>query len=174
MASDVTSLSDLAQALLTVAEDAIATTTAGGIERSYISPAAPAFDCCPFLSVYVSALSEESTSPLSPAAAPARRASYGRVNLATLVITAVRCAPTLPSDGLPTIADIEAVAVQVQEDGWALWNGVYCAIQNEQFEDLCSFIHFDSGRAIPEQGGCVGWEMILRAQIEGIPCGPSS
>ena len=68
-------------------------------------------------------------------------------------------------------ADIEAAAVLVQKDGWALWTCIGCAIKNEVFLDLCTIVHFDRAIAINEQGGCVGWSMVLRCEINQIPCG---
>jgi hypothetical protein len=172
--SDITTLTDLAALLLTTSEAALAATTAGTPATTYVSPAAPAFDCCPALIVNVMALSEEVTSPTSPAASTGMRDKYGRIILATLVVTALRCAPRIESDGSVLTANIEAVAVEVQEDGWALWNGITCAIKNGTFEDLCSIVHINSSMVIAEQGGCVGWQFVLRAEIGGIPCAEPS
>jgi hypothetical protein len=172
--STITSLTDLADLFLTTSEAALATTTAGVPATSYVSPAAPAFDCCPALIIYVAALSEEVTSPSSPSGATGMRDRYGRIILATLVVNALRCSPKVQSDGSVLTTDIEAVAVEVQEDGWALWNGITCAIKNGTFEDLCSIVHLNSSQVIAEQGGCVGWQMVLRAEIGGIPCAEPS
>lgn len=172
--SDITTLTDLTDLLLTTAESALAATTAGTPVLSYVSPSAPAFDCCPALIVYASGLEEEVTSPTAPFAATGMRDKYGRVILAGLVVTVLRCAPTLQADGSVLTTDIEAVAVTVQEDGWALWNGITCAKKNGTFEDLCSIVHLDRSFAIPEQGGCVGWQFFLRAEIGGIPCAEPS
>lgn len=169
MASDVTSLTDLAQSLLVVAEASLATTAAGTPDIAYIDASTPAFDCCPAVIVHVQQLTEEATSPLFPTPVTGMRAQYGRVNLATLVVTALRCAAKPERDGSVLIADKEAVAVMVQEDAWALWNGLYHAIQNEVFSDLCSIVHFDRGASIPAQGGCVGWQFVVRAELAGIP-----
>lgn len=169
MPSDVTSLNDLAQLVLTTARACLATTAAGAPTTYYVAPASPAFDCCPALIVHVAALTEESTSPLSPAPATGSRTKYGRINLANMVVTALRCAPRVQADGSVLTADIEAVALEVQEDAWALWCGFMHAIQCETFLDLCSDVHFDRGISINEQGGCVGWQFNFRAQIEGIP-----
>lgn len=168
--TSITGLTDLTDLLLTTAEAALAATTAGTPTTAYVSPSAPAFDCCPALIVYAASLEEEATSPLSPFAATGMRDRYGRVILAGLVITALRCAPKVQPDGSVLTTDIEASAVEVQEDGWALWNGITCAIKNGTFEDLCSIVHLDRSFAIPEQGGCVGWQFVLRAEIGGIIC----
>lgn len=172
--STITSLTDLADLTLTVSTTALATTTAGAPAIRYVSPAAPAFDCCPALIVNVAALGEEVTSPTNPLPATGMRDKYGRIILATLVISALRCAPKVQADGSVLTADISAVAVEVQEDAWALWNGITCAIKNAVFKDLCSVVHLTSSMSIAEQGGCVGWQFVLRTEIGGIPCAEPS
>ena len=169
--SDITTLTDLANLLLDTAGVCLEDTVAGAPVLQYIAPAFPAYDCCDALIVSVAALSDESTSPLSPIASTGHRTLYGRVTLATLVVTILRCAPQVQQDGSVLTADIEAVAAQVQSDGWVLWNCIDCAIRNGVFLDLCSIVHFDRAVAIREQGACVGWEMILRCEINQIPCG---
>ena len=172
--ADVTTLNDVASLLLDLSEDHLATTPDGAPLRAYVSPAAPAFDCCPFLSVHVSALSEEATSPLSPTPATGMRAKYQRINLATMVVTVVRCSAPVPKDGIPAVADLESVAAQVHADGWALWNGIMWNIRDGVFSDLCEVVHIISGLSIPEQGGCVGWQFTLSVQLAGIPNPPGT
>lgn len=168
-ASTVHTLTDYAEQVLLVSGDALATTDSGCPDRVFISPDAPVFDCCPFVNVYVSALREETTSPLSPTET-ALRTKFGSVILATFVISAVRCAANPMSiDNMPTAAAITASAAEVQQDGWALWNGIRDAQQNGLLFDGCIGLHFDGGVPIPEQGGCVGWVFSLRASIPGIP-----
>lgn len=174
MASDITTLTDLTDLLLTISAASLAATTAGTPALAYVSPSAPAFDCCPALIVYAAALSEEATSPSAPLAATGMRDKYGRIILATLVVTALRCAPKVQQDGSVLTTDIEAIAVEVQEDGWALWNGITCAIKNGVFEDTCSVVHLGNSQVIAEQGGCVGWQFVIRAEIGGIPCAEPS
>lgn len=167
--STLTTLTEYAQAVLLVAENALADTAEGSPVRSYVSPAAPTFDCCPQLTVHVNGLFEAPTSPLSPTEATALRTKFGNVILATYVTTAIRCAPVPNSKGNPPSAEeIGDVAVIVTEDGWALWNGFRNAIAcDELFED-CLGVHFDGGVPIREQGGCVGWQFTIRAHIPGI------
>ena len=172
--SDVNSLFDLADSLLTVASAALATTDAGAPALSYLTPASPAFDCCPALIVNASSLGEDTTGPTAPLPATGRRDSYGRIILAGLTIWALRCAPKVQKDGSVLTADQDAVALEVMQDGWALWNGVTCAIKNGVFEDLCSYVHIGNSLPIAEQGGCVGWQFSVRAEIGGIPCVPGT
>lgn len=169
--STITSLYDLTAALLVEAEAALALTTAGTPTNVYITPASlPAFDCCPALVANCTALSEEVTSPTAPIPATGQRDRYGRIILATLTIWALRCAPKVSRTGTVSVTDNEQVAAEVLEDGWALWNGITCSIKNGIFEGLCNYVHIQSSQAIQEQGGCVGWQMTLRAEIGGIPC----
>jgi hypothetical protein len=167
--STVTSLYDLAQDVLSVAEVCLGTTTLGVPDLAYVAPASPVFDCCPALIVSVAALTEESTSPLGNTIDTGQRTRFGRVNLASFNVTALRCDAQMKTDGSVTIDEVEAAARAVLEDGWALWCGFYAAISNGTFEGKCSDVHFDAGRAVSEQGGCVGWSFLFRCQIDGIP-----
>jgi hypothetical protein len=173
--TDVNGLYELSQLTLTTAVACIATTDSGAPDLQYVSPAQPAFDCCPAVIVHVAALGEENTSPLS-ATDTGHRASFGRINLASVVISALRCAPVVQKDGSVLTANIQAVAKEVQQDAWALWCGFYHAIKNGTFLGICEDVHFDNrGLSIREQGGCVGWQFTLRAELGGIPNpGPGS
>lgn len=159
----VAGIYQLAQAARAVADDALATTAGGTPERSYVAPATPIYDCCPFVCVWMPAVSEENTSPFSPPAATGNRQRYGRINLISLNITVVRCAPeTSDAD------EIEVVAMQVMEDAWALWCGFHNALQDGTFLSLCDDVHFDRLTSIPERGKCVGVQLTLRANLGGI------
>ena len=166
--STVATLSDYSDAVLEVAIDALNTTTAGAPDRAYVSPAPPAFDCCPALMVHVASLTEEATSPGTPGGS-ARRGDFGSIILAGYQIWAIRCAPVMDGDLLPAPSEIAASALEVQEDGWALWNGLRHAVKNGDIFERCTGVHFDGGVPIPEQGGCVGWTFRIRAMIPGIP-----
>lgn len=167
--STVASLNELCHTTLQVSEACLATTVGGVPARSYVSPARPPFDCCPFLAVYAAQIGEETTSPLSPPAATGGRQRYGRINLITLRVLVLRCGVSTDGNGVANADEIEAVALEVQEDGWALWCGFHNAIQAGDFLDRCSDIHFDFGRPVEERGMCVGWDFQLRADLGGIP-----
>jgi hypothetical protein len=174
-ASTVTTLTEYANDVLVVAVDALDTTSAGVPDRAYVDTGPPAWDCCPFLTVYVAALTEAPTSPLGPGMATARRRETGYVIFATYVINAIRCAPPLGNNGLPTVAAKQAVSATVLEDGWALLNHFEHAIDNNEIFERCIGVIFDGGVPISERGGCVGWQFQIRAPIDGIPNpGPSS
>lgn len=167
--STVNSTYELSQSFLNVCETALATTAGGIPNPSYIYPVAPPVDCCPALIVWMSGLGEETTSPFSPPAATGHRASYGRLNLVGLTVWALRCAPRVNADGSIDLAEIAEISQIVQQDGWALWCGIYDAIRDERFRDLCTAVHFDRARPVREAGGCLGWEMSIRAELGGIP-----
>ena len=157
----------LSQQFLDVCETALASTIAGTPDLSYVYPVEPVIDCCPALIVFLSALTEESTSPFTPTAAMGMRAAFGRLNLVTLNAWILRCAPRANADGSIDVTEIESVAEQVQQDAWALWNGIYHAVRDGTFEDTCSDVHFGPSRPIREQGGCLGWAFTIRAELGG-------
>lgn len=169
VASTLTTLTEYAQQVLTVAEQALALTDAGVPDRSYISASAPAFDCCPFVAVTVAGLAEASTSPLSPVEASARRHAFGNIILASYTLVAVRCSPSMDGNNFPAVADLEASAVEVQQDGWMLWNHLRSAVKNGDIFTDCEGVHFDGGQPIRDEGMCVGWIFRIRAMIPGIP-----
>lgn len=167
--STINSTYELSQAFLSVCEDSLAPTAGGIPDPSYIYPVAPPIDCCPALVVFMGALTEETTSPFSPPAATGHRAAYGRLNLVGLTVWCLRCAPRVNADGSVDLTEIAHVAQVVQQDGWGLWCGIYDAIRDNRFLDICTAVHFDRARPIREQGGCLGWEMSIRAELGGIP-----
>ena len=168
--STIDTLGEQAAALLNLSEAALALTDAGAPERSYVSPSDPAFDCCPFLAVWVAGLTEETTLAGPGGASTGHRTLAGSVILATYQVLAVRCAPSPGGNGsIPAITEIESVAWQVEQDGWSLWNTLRQGIRDGTIFGMCSEVHFDTGVPIAEQGGCVGWRFTIRAAISGIP-----
>ena len=169
-AGTITSLTAVAEHTLAVAAAALAETTAGAPDLQYMEAGPlPAWDCAPALMVMVNSIQEELTSPLAPSGVTGRRAAVGRVNLVTMTIVVLRCAAIPDGNGVVSSDDKTAVARTVQEDGWALWTGFYRAILNNEYEGLCTIVHFDFGQAVEEQGGFVGWQQVLRVELGGIP-----
>jgi hypothetical protein len=167
--STVDTLSQYAETLLGICEDALATTDAGAPSNVYMDASIPALDCCPELCVVALPLGEDTTSPLAPTPETALRTTFGNVILATYAIFATRCAAVPQKNGQPpTPAEKSAVARMVQQDGWALWNGVRHAVANGEIFDTCTGVYFDGVRILNAQGGCVGVIMTVRAMIPGI------
>ena len=160
-------LYDAANELLVACQTVLATTAAGSPDRAYVSPGVPAFECDQ-LTVHAPLLGEEFTSPLNPAAASGHRDRYQRVNLATLVVTLVRCAPTSQDGGKAAeTPDLDALAVTLLTDGWALWNGIMQLIREGVLFSACREKHFDSAAALPLQGNVGGWTLTFRIHIPG-------
>lgn len=166
--STIDTLNQYAQEVLNTAEAALSLTDAGVPDDVFMSSSAPALDCCPSVSVYVARISEAPTSPLSPPEAQALRSTAGNVILVTYVITMTRCID-VGMDGIPSAEQKHAAAVAVQQDGWSVWNWIRDEILAGNIFDRCTGVHFDGWTPIPEQAGCVGGIMVIRAMIPGIP-----
>lgn len=138
----------------------------GAPDRTFISPALPVFDCCEMLTVHVDGISEAGTSPQGLAVS--RRATYGRINLAGLVVSIVRCIPTAGDGGqLPSIDSMQAAAEQTNADAWALWNHLFNMVRAGDLFALCSEVNWDGMRPINPSGGCGGWTASFRVQLDG-------
>jgi hypothetical protein len=133
----------------------------GAPERSFVSPGLPAFDCCDQLTVHVAGVSDSSTSPAIPTG---RSATSMKVNVVSLVATSTRC---LPVGEPPSALDLQASAEQLNADGWALWNHLYNMIRADLLFTLCGEVFWDGLRSINPQGGCGGWTLSLRVQLDG-------
>ena len=143
-------------------------TLEGAPDRSFISPGIPVFDCCEMLAVHVDSVFESDTSP--GGLAVSRRASWGRINLPTLVASVVRCVPTAGGsqlDELPTTASLQDAAEQINADGWALWNHLFNMIRAGELFALCDEVFWEGLRAIAPSGGCGGWVISFRVQLDG-------
>lgn len=156
-------LTILAQAVLDATVTILNTTASLAPASQFLTPARPAFDC-EFVAVWVSRLSEDSTSPLNITSTK-KRNIFGNIILATFVIYVVRCAPPPVGNMPPTDAAKTLSAAIVEQDGWALWNGI--RDQQDELFDNCLGVYFDGGIPIEERGGFVGWQFQFRASIEG-------
>src|SRR4051812_1224440 len=92
-------LQALAAEWLAACTAALATTDEGAIDRSFVSPGVPAFDCCPQLTVHVGGPAEGATAPLAPPLQPGHRTSIGVVPLVPLTATVIRCIPGMTDSG---------------------------------------------------------------------------
>jgi hypothetical protein len=162
---------DLAAELLAATQAALATTTGGMIDRSFVSPGLPALDCCPQCSVHVPQLAEFGADiqlPQTPMT-PAHRTRTGWVNGVTLVITVVRCGPTLKKNGdPPDPGPLSAAAQLVLEDAWAVWCDLHERHRDGSlFAGECRAVYIDPALAFVPQGTCVGWTLTVRAELDG-------
>lgn len=142
---------------------------AGAPDRSFISAGEPVADCCPQLTVHVSSLAEATTQPLGLGAG--RRASYSRLNHVALFVTIFRCVTsgTESKTGYkpPLAAHLENDAVQINADGWALWNHLFNRIRAGLLFSTCREVFYEGGRQLIPSGLCGGWVFAFRVQLDG-------
>ena len=143
----------------------------GAPERSFISNGTPAFDCCPMLAVSSSPLREAPTQPLEMGSGTRHQQEF-RKNYAGWTVWAVRCAPT---DIPPTVAQLNASSEQTYADSWALWNYLWnrARDRSDPLFTICGGVYFDTMAPLTPQGGCVGWQLSIRAELEGFEGVPS-
>ena len=159
-------LQALAEAVLDASEDILGTTGNEPIERAFVSHGPPALDCCNQLAVHVAQIGEAATQA-GTVLLPGMRHTFARVNLTALMITVTRCHPTFDEEGRqpPSAAELNEAAAMLNADAWALWNGLYRA-QDDLF-DACDLVFFDGMNPLPPQGGCAGWVMQIRFELQG-------
>ena len=157
-------LGDTAQALLDASVAILdAQTVDGAPPNQFLTPGRPAFDC-EFIAVQIPRLAEDATSPTTILDTK-RRNNFGNLIIGTFVIWIVRCGPQI-KNGLPPTNEAKTEnSMTVFRDAWVLWNGIR-DVQDDLFDD-CLGVYFDGGLAIQEQGGYVGWQMQIRASIDG-------
>ena len=135
--------------------------------RAFVSPGEPALDCCDDgqLTVHVSTITEAATK-VGLNAGIKHRAGKMHINLVTFVVTIARCF-NWPEGGVPKETTLEALSEQSDADAWALWNGLWNSTISGDLFSLCGQVYFDGMRAITQSGGCVGWTLTIRAEVEG-------
>lgn len=164
--SDTTTLTDLAQALLDAAAAAVATTSAGAAALTFLSPGLPALDRgCDIVTVWVSQLSQENTAPRSVAGG--QRLRLGWVNVASFSILTGRCL-NYGARAIPSPDALNAAAVKITEDGWALWNAIPQAVRDDGlFGGVCKDIRILPMQPLTPQGNVGGWTLTVQAEIPG-------
>ncbi len=164
---------EAAQTLLDLTATLMGTTVGGPPALSYLSPGLPAFDYnCDQAAVWVTAITEEQTSPLTPIPQVGQRPSTGWLNLVTLAALAGRCIRVGKSTGNgyapPTSAVLTEDSEKVMEDIWALWEGVHYAIREQDlFGGLCQDIKFQGITPLTPQGGFAGCVLSVQFELAG-------
>lgn len=141
-------------------------TLAGAPERAFISPGLPVWDCCEQLTVHVDGVLED----VNSLSGSGRHAALGRLNIVTFITTVTRCIPVVGGtqlEALPEIEDLSSAAEQIHADGWALWNHIYNMVRAGELFALCDEVFYEGLRAATPMGGCGGWTMTVRAQLDG-------
>jgi len=134
----------------------------GAPERQYISPGQSVDDCCPQLTVWAQAVNE---SPLSPGSTRGKSATDGQINTIALIARIIRCVETKGDP--PPMASLAESAEQINADGWALWNHLYNLVRSGDLFSVCSEVFWDGLRSINPSGGCGGWNLLIRVELDG-------
>jgi hypothetical protein len=148
----------------------------GAPDRAFVSPGAPAIDCCNVgqLTVHYETVSD---APLAPGNAQGRLIAGKKIQVGAVIIIA-RCVTTgdqrlMDIDTLPDPVDMEAAAEQSDADIWALENCLYGLWRSGDLFTLCGEVFFEGARSFFE-GGCAGWRLNIRFSLDGYECVPSS
>jgi hypothetical protein len=141
--------------------------------RAFVTVANPVLeigegDCgCDQLIVHATNITEAATVPFSLGIGTRPRQDF-RINLPGLTVTISRCVPTLDNNGNPPApADSQAAAEQLSGDIWTLYNELWNMVRAGELFELCKEVYFDGAVPIPASGGCAGWRLNLRVQLEG-------
>lgn len=163
-----------ADELLIAASEACALAPGGAMSRVYVSPGVPPWDCPDQLTVHVGpAIAVAETLPLQPPLQPMHRVGEGRhLNLVTMTVTALRCVNVmLPDQGrliLPDPAALEADAVVINGDVWAIWNHLATRKRNlTLFPPKVREFAFDPALPVITEGAIGGWQVQCRVQVDG-------
>jgi hypothetical protein len=73
----------------------------------------------------------------------------------------------MKGDQFPDPLDLQAVAEQIAADGWALWNHVFNLHCAGQLFSECGGVYWDGLRSVTPSGGCGGWVMQVRVELDG-------
>lgn len=158
-----------AQQLLTIANDALAHTSGGSIDRAFVSPPGVPFDC-EMLVVVESALAR-----YVPARGGALDAGHVHRWASLWIhgwqILIVRdCMPITLNEHTadpPSAAQYAAAAAETKQDVWAVMNALEVAAENGIFQGRCSEFFVDGAIALDMQGQRGGWAINVRATIDG-------
>lgn len=168
--ADVTDLNTLCHDILDAAVTALddiqsfAPALEGAPGRRFVSAGQPALDCCNQLSVNASTIREAQTEPTGLGAGTRHKQNF-RINHVGVNVWITRCGEwqVLP----PTPQELEALAEQVNADGWALWNGLWNQARAGTLVSICDEVFFDALTPLQPSGGCSGWLLSLRVQLAG-------
>jgi hypothetical protein len=171
--SGPSALQEAAKEYLAAVQAALATTDNPPLDRAFVSPGVPSWDCGQ-VAVYVGTAVEADTAPLMPPLQPAHRVGGHRMlNLVTLTAVVIRCCvPTPTGEGpnllYPSAASMQEVSDQTNADLWAIWNhlaqmkrsGALFPPQRREFI-------WDPAVPTAISGGCAGWQVQARVELGG-------
>lgn len=170
--STATSLFDVAAELLAAAQAGAATTSGGMFPIGYVSLAAPAFDCCPALIVHVDRFGHEPAGGDAARLGPLHRlVQNAAVIVVDLTVTMIRCVPIVGAGAevvLPSVPALAASAAETYQDAWAIRNHLASEHRaNRLLPGLCREVEIGTATPVNPQGGCGGWLLPVRVQLDG-------
>ena len=141
----------------------------GAPDRQLFTDGLPQYSGCDQISIFVTASGELPTTTGNVSPSPSlNRVRFGRVNVPSYAISAVRCRPTALSDQEePSPAAYAIAAKQHMADVWALWNGIYRAFVNGMLFSKCDGITMEVAVADDPSGGVSGWVLIVTVPTDG-------
>lgn len=168
-----TDLYDLLNEYLGACHAALADTPGGQIDRRYVSPGIPAWDCPEQLTVHAGGPAEADTLPSAPVLVQGRRSDVtAAVNLIAMTATVLRCVPVSQKNGQPpAAAALDAAARETTSDVWAIWNHLRSRVRAKSIfltasGDVRELI-LDPAAAVLTQGGAAGWQIQIRVALDG-------
>jgi len=168
--TDPTDLQTLCVEVLAASEEALDTIPGfapgleGAPERTFVSAGQPALDCCNQLTVNSATIREAPTQPGGLGAGTRHRQDF-RVNHVGVSVWITRCLSV--QEAIPSAAAQQALAEQVNADGWALWNHLWNLARSGDLVSICQEVFFDALTPLQPSGGCSGWVLALRFQLAG-------
>lgn len=168
-------LHELCADYLAACEEAVATGAGGAVQRAFVSPGPPAWDC-EQLTVHAGGPMQADTLPLQPPLGPGHRAvEVGAIHLVNLTATVVRCiklgADRRGQTMAPSPTDMDAGAQRTLGDVWSIWNVVrakhrdgllFVGPDGERRE-----LFFDPAVAFQIEGSMAGWQVPIRVALDG-------
>jgi hypothetical protein len=144
--------------------DHLGTTFVGAPERVFVSPGAPAIDCCEMLATWTAAIGEGPRSP-------ATQAAVASVNRPQIQLLSLRCIPqgaVVAKKYVPPSADqLTATAEQIHADGWAIRNHLVNLIAAGELFSTCDDFTWGTAPVQDPSGGCAGWRFLFNVEVQG-------
>lgn len=141
----------------------------GAPARRFVANGPPVWDCCPQLTVHVGGPAVAETAVTRGALGAGHRVTTtGFVNMVSLTATVLRCAPVLDGNALPSPDSLQDAAATMNADLWAIWNTVSTRKRADLlFAPRERELMMDPASALNQQGGCCGWQIPIRVQLDG-------
>lgn len=169
MAGAATDLYDLCGEYLQACIDALAGAPGGPIDRAFVSPGPPAWDCPEQLTVHAGGPVIGDTMPLSPPLQTGHRIEEtGTLNLVTMTATVLRCSPSVSGRGMPSPVELDAAAQNTLGDVWAIWNFLVSRKRSEAlWGPKTRELILDPAVVLNPAGGTAGWQLQIRVHLGG-------